>query len=142
MLRLDKNMTPFFHQLTTPSTDSTSISGSLREFLVDRAISSDALRELIYFAYHRRCSSMTEQGSMAMASIGAQFRINPLVQHCLDYMQAHCSHAIAIKAYQLASEEPFFNQPAAQFFQTYIEDNFEQVSPFDCATSNLLPILC
>ena len=128
LLGLEKNMTHFFHQLTTPSSDPSQDGVALHEFQVDEAIPSSALCELVYFAYHRRCKAMTEHTVMTMAAIGAHYRINSLVQHCLAFLLEHCSLSNVIKAYQLASDEQFANKSMASVFQTYIEDNFEQVS--------------
>ena len=78
-------MTPFY-QLTSSVMDPSTVTvGRVyipKEFLVDTTITKAALGDLVYFAYHGRCE-LTEKSSMLMASIGAQYGINSLVQYCL-----------------------------------------------------------
>ena len=98
-----------------------------REYLIKSDISADTLRELVFFAYHRRCE-LSEGNVMAMATIGHRYGINALVQHCIAFLLAHCSLLTVLGAYELACKAEFINMKAQTFFQKYIEDNFEEVS--------------
>lgn len=103
------------------------ITMDLKGYLVDPSISSPILKELVYFAYHRQCS-ISEENAMLMASIGAKYRIACLVEHCFAFLQDHCSLTNAVQAYKLALDATYANQKAAEFFEEFIRNNFEEVS--------------
>ena len=125
ILELDKDMSPFYQ----PSDQTKMTAGCPKEYLVDKTISLATLQDLIFFAYHRRLE-LTEQSSLLMVTIGAQYGIKTLVKYCLDYLRDHFSPSNVFKAFQLASDERFANQNATEYFQEYIEDHFEEVSYF------------
>ena len=101
--------------------------GKPREYRLEPDITEPVLRELVHFAYHRRCN-LTPSNSVAMASISATYGINSLVTHCLEYLMEHCSVENVVKSYELACNEQFAMKKAQLFFQKYIEDHFEEVS--------------
>lgn len=122
ILALNPKTGNFFQLVPQDSTSSTSV----QKFIVDSFITSALLKEIIYYAYNRKCT-LTEQNSVSIADFAAKYGIDSLVQYCLDYLMNHVSVNNVIKGFELADMDRFVNVTARTFFQSFIEDHLEQV---------------
>ena len=122
ILALNPKTGNFFQLVPQGSTSSTSV----QKFIVDSFITSALLKEIIYYAYNRKCT-LTEQNSVSIADFAAKYGIDSLVQYCLDYLMNHVSVNNVIKGFELADMDRFVNVTARTFFQSFIEDHLEQV---------------
>ncbi|KAJ6223976.1 hypothetical protein RDWZM_002521 [Blomia tropicalis] len=122
ILALNPKTGNFFQLVPQDSTSSTSV----QKFIVDSFITSALLKEIIYYAYNRKCT-LTEQNSVSIADFAAKYGIDSLVQYCLDYLMNHVSVNNVIKGFELADMDRFVNVTARTFFQSFIEDHLEQL---------------
>lgn len=150
---MEKEMTPFFTQVPSTSADSSaapslSTSGKsfqLWEYRIDASISGSTLKELVYFAYHRRCSSqMTVDDALNLATVGVNFKIHSLIANLLEYLVGHCTvenvltvHKIAATYTAVTGKHELVEKQMATL-QTFIEDHFQQVRHILVVFKNIL----
>lgn len=149
LMLMEKEMTPFFTQMPFSSADSSSAAPSLSsstsgknfklcEYLVDPSISGSTLKQIVYYAYHRRCiRPMTVEDAFKLATTGLNFKIHSLVSHVFEHLVGLCTVENVLTIYKLATTyadaaggKALEKQMVTM--QTFIEDHFQQVRYFFC----------
>lgn len=141
---MEKEMTPFFTQVPSTSADSSFVPSTLSstsektfqlwEYRIDPSIAGSTLKHLVYFAYHRQCSSpLAGEEALKLATIGLNFKIHSLIIHVFEYLVGQCTVENVLTIYKLGAtyvNEKNTLEKQMSFVQTFIEDHFQQVKYF------------
>lgn len=100
------------------------VSPTIKEFEIDPSVNADVLKELVYFAYHRRCT-LNQLISLQMADFANKYMVTPLLDYTLEYLVQNCNIFNAIRGFELCSS---WQRSSKLFFKKFIEDNFEIVN--------------